>query len=92
MNLSLKNSVVLTWLILVTMTLITWVIGLEHGFSGPNGVAVGMSAILAIAFAKAHLVGRTFMELGTAPTGLKLAFGSWVVGVGALAIGMYLWG
>lgn len=91
MNLSFKNPVIRVWLILVTLTLITWLIGMEHGYSGPGGVAIGMTTVLAIAFVKVHLVGRTFMELRSAPSGLKLAFGSWVVGIGAVVIGMYLW-
>jgi hypothetical protein len=92
MNITLRNPIVLVWLMLVVMTLITWVIGLEHGFAGENGLVIGMVAILAVAFLKVHLVGRYFMELATAPFGLKFAFGSWVVGVGAIVIGLYAWG
>jgi len=92
MNAIFKNPTVRVWIALVLMTLITWMIGLERGFSGSNGVAIGMTVVLAIAFAKVHLVGRYFMELRTAPRGLKLAFGGWVVGVGAMVIGLYLMG
>ena len=90
MRSNLKNPVVLVWLVLVVLTFIFWILGVEHGFSHAAGPSLGMAAVLAIAFLKTQLVGSFFMELRTAPRPLRLAFSGWVIGVGIIVIAMYL--
>jgi hypothetical protein len=87
---NLKNPTVQVWLALVVATLISWSIGMEHGFARGTGPNLGMAVVLAIAFLKARFIGSFFMELRKAPLPLRLAFTGWVVGVGATVIGMYL--
>lgn len=89
---SLSDPIIISWLALIVLTLITWVIGLEHGFDGANGVVIGMAAVLAIAFFKVHIIGQYFMEVRDAPIFLKFAFAGWVWGVGGMVIGLYVWG
>lgn len=87
---NLKNPVVRVWLALVAVTLIVWLIGVEHGLAQGTGPSLGMAAVLAVAFIKTQFIGSFFMELRTAPKPLRLAFSGWVVGVGAVVIAMYL--
>jgi Prokaryotic Cytochrome C oxidase subunit IV len=85
-----KNPTVLVWLALVVATLITWSIGVEHGLTLGTGPSVGIVLVLAIAFLKTQIIGSVFMELRTAPVPLRFAFSGWVIGAGAMVIGIYL--
>lgn len=76
------------WGILMGATVATAVLGLEQ--AGASTV-VG-TALLAIAFLKLRLVGIHFMELGTAPAGLRLAFEGYVVLVFTVLVALYLVG
>lgn len=69
------NYLVLSWGILMGLTVVSWWLGADHGV-GPILVTV---AILVIAFAKALLVGASFMELGKASAVLQMVFGAWGV-------------
>lgn len=76
------------WAILMGATVVTAVLGLEQ--AGASTI-VG-TALLAIAFLKLRLVGIHFMELATAPAGLRLAFEGYVVLVFGVLIALYLVG
>ena len=69
------NRLLLSWGILVSLTAISWWLGGDHGL----GPALATVVILMIAFAKAFLVGASFMELRKASAVLQMAFGIWCV-------------
>lgn len=70
----LRDRLLLTWALLAAVTLVSFEI------AGRNTAM----AVLAIAFAKAWLVMREFMELRGAPLALRLFATGWIVA--ALAI------
>jgi len=72
---------------LVVATCITWWLG---SGSSPTGGALGLAAMLTvlIAFAKIYFIGRDFMELRSAPSGLRAAFNGWVGAVAVAAIAL----
>ncbi|MGD9619695.1 MAG: cytochrome C oxidase subunit IV family protein [Mycolicibacterium sp.] len=82
----LRNRAGLSWLILVAATVVSWALGAEHGTGSLLAVAV-----LAIAAFKVRLVGLDFMELRSAPAGLRAAFECYCLGMWALLSGLYLW-
>ena len=69
------NYLLLSWGILIGLTAISWWLGGDHGL----GPASATAAILVIAFAKALLVGASFMELHKASAALQMVFGAWCV-------------
>lgn len=75
----------LVWAILAGITAGSWAMG--HGISDPRLAGVG---ILALAFVKARLVIREFMEVRDAPPVLRLITDLWVAGATALLVGMWL--
>lgn len=73
------------WLALAVATCASWWLGADHGL-GTGDLAV--ASIITLAFVKAWLVGRRYMELGTAPPLLRGLFDAWIAGVGlALLVG-----
>ncbi|BBX20383.1 hypothetical protein CRI77_03545 [Mycolicibacterium duvalii] len=78
--------VVVTWLLLVGATVVSWAVGADHGTG--SGAAV---LVLAIAAVKIRLVGLDFMELRGAPLPLRAAFECYCVGMWALLAALYLW-
>jgi caa(3)-type oxidase subunit IV len=64
------------WLVLITATVGTAVLGLEQAAGGATAVGV---LLLGIAFVKMRLVGIHFMELGNAPRPLRLMFEGYVL-------------
>ncbi|MEH3140267.1 MAG: cytochrome C oxidase subunit IV family protein [Mycobacterium kyogaense] len=82
----LKNRAGFTWLILVAATIVSWVVGADHG----TGSAVGV-IVLGIAAIKVRLVGLDFMELRHAPVPLRATFEAYCVGMWVLLSALYLW-
>lgn len=82
----LRTRTSLSWLILMSATLVSWAIGTEHGTS-----SLAALVVLAIAAAKIRLVGLDFMELRHAPTLLRAAFEFYCIGLWTLLAGLYLW-
>ncbi|MGB2921130.1 MAG: cytochrome C oxidase subunit IV family protein [Mycobacterium sp.] len=78
----LKNRAGASWLFLVAATILSWLVGAEHGTGSLVAVVV-----LAIAAIK---VGLDFMELRHAPIPLRAAFEFYCVGMWALLSGLYL--
>ena len=72
---------------LVIATCITWWLGSR---SSPTGGALGVAVTLTIliAFAKIYFIGRDFMELRSAPPGLRAAFNVWVGAVAVAAVAL----
>jgi heme/copper-type cytochrome/quinol oxidase subunit 4 len=70
-----KNSLVLTWVVLMGLTAVSWWLGAEHAL----GAALSTTAILALAFTKVLLVGRSFMELRRAAWLLQGLFAFWCI-------------
>jgi hypothetical protein len=81
-----KNRAGAGWVFLVGATLVSWVVGADHGTGSMVAVVV-----LGIAAIKARLVGLDFMELRHAPIPLRMAFESYCVGMWALLSALYLW-
>lgn len=81
----LVGSHTLVWLILAGVTAASWAVG--HGISDPRTAGV---AILAMAFVKARLVIRHFMEVRDAPPMLRVITDLWIVGATALLVSLWL--
>ncbi|MBB3603263.1 hypothetical protein FHT40_002924 [Mycolicibacterium sp. BK556] len=82
----MRNRAGVSWLILVVLTLASFVLGADHGTG--SLIAVG---VLAIAAFKVRLVGLDFMELRHAPIPLRAIFEVYCVALWALLSGLYLW-
>jgi len=80
------TDVPIAWLILVALTVVSWITGTEHGW-GYGGVI-----ILLVAGIKVRLVGLYFMELKSAPHYLRSVFETYVVVLTGLLVGILLWG
>jgi caa(3)-type oxidase subunit IV len=80
------TDVPIAWLILVALTVVSWITGTEHGW-GCGGVIV-----LLVAGIKVRLVGLYFMELKSAPHYLRSVFETYVVVLTGLLVGILLWG
>lgn len=78
-----------TWAALVAATVVSWVLGADHGLDGDRRDLIAGS-ILALAFIKIDLVGRYFMELHGAPPLLRRAFSGWAIATFALCFSLYL--
>lgn len=81
----------LAWAVLVAATLVSWAVGPSHGATADTA-RVGTAVALLVAFGKAWIVGREFMELRHAPLVLRAIFGGWVVVVGTTLTVLYLTG
>ncbi|NVN49930.1 cytochrome C oxidase subunit IV family protein [Mycolicibacterium hippocampi] len=81
----LRNRAGASWLVLIAATLVSWVVGADHGTGSMAAVVV-----LAIAAIKVRLVGLDFMELRHAPIPLRAAFECYCVGMWALLSALYL--
>jgi hypothetical protein len=75
----------LIWSLLVAATLISW--GFGHG-RGINPQAAGI-AVIVIAFVKIRYVILDFMELRTAPLGMRIAAEAWSILVCAALVLLY---
>lgn len=81
-----RNRAGFSWLLLVAATILSWVLGAEHGTGSLVAVVV-----LAIAALKVRLVGLDFMELRHAPVALRAVFEFYCFAVWAVLSGLYLW-
>ena len=68
------------WLLLMSATLGSWILGSEN-----RG-----TALMLVAFIKVRLVGLHFMELRSAPLALRTLFEAYVVVVFTVVIVMYV--
>ncbi|BBY40168.1 hypothetical protein MMAN_43020 [Mycobacterium mantenii] len=74
-----------SWLMLIAATLLSYVLGADHGIG--SVMAIG---VLGIAAFKIRLVGLDFMELRNAPVPLRVAFESYCLVLWAVLSGLYL--
>jgi caa(3)-type oxidase subunit IV len=81
-----ERTTSLVWALLMSLTILSWWLGTERA-SDARGPAV---AILVVAFLKARLVIRHFMDVRHAPRVLRLATDVWAFGVCALLVGLFL--
>jgi caa(3)-type oxidase subunit IV len=89
MNALVRTNATLVWLVLVVLTLVSWVLGTQHGFGGDAHVPASL-VIFTVAIFKIRLVGLYFMELREAPRALRGLFESYCVALLGLLMGMYL--
>jgi hypothetical protein len=77
------------WLLLTTLTVVSWALGTQHGFGGGQHVPASL-VIIVVAVLKIRLVGLYFMELREAPPALRGMFEGYCVVLFGLLTGMYL--
>jgi hypothetical protein len=70
------GRVTLVWAVLVLATMASWLASDEAGGRWPSAA---MLAVLAIAMLKIRLIGMHFMDLRTAPVGLRRWFTAYVL-------------
>jgi hypothetical protein len=80
-----RNRAGASWLLLIAATLLSYALGADHG-TGSAMVVV----VLAIVAIKVRLIGLDFMELRSAPLGLRIVFEGYCVGLWAVLAGLYL--
>lgn len=85
----IRTNATLAWLLLTTLTVISWALGTQHGLGGGNHVPASL-VIFVVAVFKIRVVGLYFMELREAPIALRGAFEGYCVVLLALLCGMYL--
>lgn len=85
-----RTNATLVWLLLTVLTIVSWVLGADHGFVDHR--VVSSLAIFAVAVFKVRLVGLYFMELKGAPIALRGLFEGYCVLLLALLSTMYLFG
>ena len=87
----ITNSIETTiWLILATLTGISWILAESYNPENPDLFKYVTLGLLVLAFFKVRLVIMHFMEVATAPTPLRLVFEIWVVVVCTSIIVSYL--
>lgn len=90
MPIKLFNRPTFIWLLLLAITLISW-IGV-YGIEGLISKQMQTAALLILAFVKARYVLLDFMELRDAPVIFRLISEVWTVVACSLLIGLYLFG
>jgi hypothetical protein len=88
------KSLVLTpasvaWVVLTSLTAISWALGTEHALGGGDHVPASLVIIVVAAF-KIRLIGLYFMELRQAPYALRGVFEAYCAVLAVLLSGMYL--
>lgn len=86
----IRTNSTVAWLGLVGLTLLSWFLGTDHGFTSAHLVEASV-VIFVVAVFKVRLVGLYFMELRGAPPGLRVIFEGYCAALLVLLIGMYFW-
>ena len=79
----------LIWLLLVSLTGLSWFLGEHNTAPSAEHVALFTSAMMIVGFFKVRLVGLDFMELRHAPWALRIIFEAWVLIVCAVILVLY---
>jgi len=87
MRFAFQQKITLIWLGLVLATGLSWQFG--HGFGFGDNVHYATTAVIAISFVKVRYIMLDFMEVRTAPLGLRVALETWVVIVCAVLVFLY---
>jgi len=90
----LLKPVSATWLFLMLATSLSWWLGQDQAFSSDisSDYRIVSSGLMLIAFIKARIVIRYFMEVREAPLALKLVCDTWLVLVCGAIIYLYWFG
>lgn len=75
---SLRNPLIVVWVVLVATTLLAWIISSNQA-GVPEADKLVTAAVLVIAALKAQLVVMYFMEVRLGPMWLKLVTYGWVL-------------
>jgi hypothetical protein len=86
-----RTNATVVWFVLSALTVVSWLLGTDHGFGGGNHVPASL-AIIAVAIFKVRLVGLYFMELREAPIALRGIFEGYCIVLYGLLTGMFLFG
>lgn len=86
----LKTRVTAVWFALICATIVSWVLGTDHGLGSEADHRAASAVILAVAFTKVRFVGLYFMELRDAPLALRGIFEGYCLVVFAAVLGMFL--
>lgn len=73
MNTVVRTNASIAWMLLVALTVVSWALGTQHGFTGDNHLPASL-VIIVVAVFKLRLVGLYFMELRDAPWSLRGIF------------------
>src|SRR5215470_18169974 len=87
----LRTKASVVWLALVVLTVLSWLLGTDHG-AGAGWHLCANVVIVAVAVFKVRLIGMYFMGLGDAPFALFTAFDGYCVFLLCLITSMFLWG
>lgn len=82
----IRTPVTLVWLLLMAATGLSMWVAVDHGVDGPG---LATTVVMAVAIAKAGLVGLFFMELRHAPWLLRGAFYAWCAICACAVLGVY---
>jgi hypothetical protein len=88
----LRDLTTLVWLLLISATGLSWVLGTDQTGAAFATHGKQTVAIILVAFFKVRLVIRYFMEVRTAPLMLRLACDAWIVLVCGVVLLLYLMG
>jgi hypothetical protein len=86
----MKTRITAVWLALICATVLSWVLGTDHGLGSASDHRAASTAIISVAFTKVRFVGLYFMELRDAPLALRGVFEGYCIVVFAAVLGMYL--
>lgn len=84
-----RTNASVAWLVLVALTVTSWMLGTQHGFGGANHLPASLVIVLVAVF-KVRLVGLYFMELRDAPWPLRGVFEAYCVALLLLLSLLYL--
>jgi hypothetical protein len=86
-----ERTTSLVWALLMSLTILSWWLGTESAVAaGPADARGAAVALLVVAFLKARLVIRHFMDVRHAPHVLRVATDAWVFGVSGLLVALHL--
>jgi Prokaryotic Cytochrome C oxidase subunit IV len=75
---TMTRRVTLVWILLLGLTLASFIVGIEQGAGAASAAAV---VIIGLALFKVRLIGMHFMDLRVAPLPLRLLFEAYVLAV-----------
>ena len=84
----LRTRQTVIWLLLVAATLLSW--EAVEGVAWARDRRAGAVLVIAIAFLKARFILLDFMELRTAPFGMRIGAEAWVMAMAGGLIGLFV--
>ncbi len=84
MSIARASALTGTWVVLLLVTLISFA---TAEYLGRRDIAI--AAIMAIAAIKVGLIMRRFMDISTAPMGIRAYLAGWTIGCAALIAGLW---